>query len=345
MKDRNLLKQKFLVEHKLEKAELISLPADASYRTYDRLKLADKSYILMDAPPPQENVKPFIKVANYLSQNGISSPKIFADDVKNGFLLLEDFGDDSYIKLLQANEEEFPEKLLYENAIDLLLYLHKLPVPDGILPYYDDELLLNEVNQLTEWYVPILNGEPINKKLQEEFEIIWRHLLQYTRFLSETVVLRDYHVNNLMWLDNRSGIKRVGVLDFQDAVIGSPVYDMVSLLEDVRRDVSDELAQNMITRYLTTRADEITRKDFLASYAILGAQRNLKIIGMCARKAVKDKNSTYLNWLPRIWRYLEKDLKHPLLLPLKAWLDKVISPQVRKPAITPYKLGQKRQNA
>ena len=330
MSNRELLKKQFLASANCLNGVIQKLPADASFRTYDRLTLNDKSYIVMDAPPSHENVKSFIKVLNFLDKNGFSVPKLFESDLKNGFLLLEDFGDDSFAKLLNHNKEEELEEQLYKSAIDLLVNLQKIPPIDGEFAYYSDELLLDEAKGLIEWYIPLLNGEQIPTKLIEEYEIIWRHLLQYARHIPETTVLRDYHAENLMWLADRDGYQRVGILDFQDAVIGSPVYDMVSLLEDARRDVNSDLSDKMITYYLSKRTD-ITRRDFLASYSILGAQRNLKIIGFIARKAVRDKNSKYFSLLPRVWGYIEKDLKHPLMLPLKAWLDKVISPQIRKP--------------
>jgi aminoglycoside/choline kinase family phosphotransferase len=339
MTEREQLKAKFIADNNCHEYVREAIPGDASFRTYERLTCGGKTVILMDSPPLTEDVKPFVKVANFLAKQNFSVPNILASDEKNGFLILEDFGNDSFTKLLAPSnldmleENNLSEHKIYKEAINLLAKLHKSPVPDGVVPYYDDEKLINEALLLTEWYIPILNGEAINNKLLEEYQIIWKHLLQYTRYLPETLVLRDFHADNLMWLDDREGVNRVGLLDFQDAVIGSPIYDIVSLLEDARRDISQELSEQMITHYLTIRPD-VLRKDLLASYSILGAQRNLKIIGFIARKAMRDKNSSYFSMLPRVWGYIEKDLKHPLLLPLKTWLDKVISPQVRKPSKT-----------
>jgi aminoglycoside/choline kinase family phosphotransferase len=168
----------------------------------------------------------------------------------------------------------------------------------------------------------------VNQELEEEYKNIWLNLLPLSRLLPNSLVLRDYHADNLMWLPDRSHIKRVGVLDFQDALIGSQAYDIVSLLEDLRRDISDELANKMITHYLDSNSN-ISRKEFLVAYHILGAQRNCKILGFCARKAMRDNNPTYLRMLPRMWRYIEKDLRHPLLLPLKKWFDKAIPANIR----------------
>jgi hypothetical protein len=325
---RNELMQSFLKKNKLSEATIEELPADASFRKYFRISTGNATNILMDAAPGKENVKPFIAVAEYLSKHEFSVPQIIAQDTKNGFLLLEDFGSDKFTTLLAQPDQEL-EQTLYKNAVDVLLALQKVPPADGLIPYYSDNLFLEEVNLFLEYYIAVVQNEPISKKLREEFEIIWQHLLQYAHFIPETIVLRDYHADNLMWLPERDGIQQVGILDFQDAVIGSPVYDVVSLIEDARRDVSPEIAQQMINRYLEGRTD-ISRKNFLAVYSILAAQRNLKIIGLFARKATRDKNPSYLKLLPRVWGYIEKDLKHPLLLPLKAWLDKVIAPELRK---------------
>jgi aminoglycoside/choline kinase family phosphotransferase len=335
MLQRQEVKNIFLANNGLADAVIHKLPADASFRTYDRITHEDKSFILMDAPPEKEDVKPFIKIANFLLAHGISAPEIYASDIENGFLLLEDFGENKYSSVLSAtprNELEELEVILYNKAIDLLVELHKVDVPADI-EYYNDDILVNEALQLTKWYIPVLNGEEMDEKIEREFVDIWKQLLPLTRIFPDVLVLRDYHADNLMWLPERSGIKKVGALDFQDAIIGSPIYDIVSLLEDLRRDVSDKLADQMITRYLEA-SPHILRKDFLAVYSILGAQRNCKIIGFCARKAIKDNNSSYIRMLPRMWKYIERDLRHPLLLPLKNWFDKVLSSQVKKTAPT-----------
>ncbi|MFN7039086.1 MAG: aminoglycoside phosphotransferase family protein [Alphaproteobacteria bacterium] len=327
MSDREKIRENFLKVNNINNSNIELLPADASFRNYYRIKEGKNSFILMDAPPDKEpNTGIFVKVSEFLNDNGFSAPKIIKADLKKGFLLLEDLGNNSFNKILE--EDNSKGELLYSYAIDVLLKLHSISVPDAILPYYTDDLILKELNRFIEWYIPVLNGEVISKKLQEEYEVVWKHLLQYARQIPETTVLRDYHVDNLMWLEDRENIRKVGLLDFQDAIVGSPVYDIVSLLQDARREVSEEITQAMITKYLTAKPD-ILRKDFLASYSILGAQRNLRIIGNFARKSVRDKNSNYLKFLPRVWSNIEKNLKHPLLFPLKAWLDKVISPQVR----------------
>lgn len=335
MKDRAKLRDQFLAKHNIDPLSLEQLPQDASYRVYYKIK--NKNLLLMDAPPNKENIKSYLKVANYLKYNEFSSPDILAEDIAGGFLLIEYLGNNLYTQILEGNPHQ--EEELYSAAVDVLLKLHKILPPDNLIPYYSDDMLMEEADRFIDWYIPILNGEAINKKLREEYQVIWKHLLQYPRYIPETMVHKDYHADNLIWLEKRNGLKRVGILDFQDAVIGSPIYDLVSLLEDARRDVSEEIVSKMINKYIIAR-DDIIRKDFLASYAILGAQRNLRIIGFCARKSVRDKNNSYLKLLPRVWSYVEKNLKHPLLFPLKAWMDKVISPQVRNTQNSQkYKIG------
>lgn len=325
MHDRELLKQQFLLRTAINPITIDKLPADASFRRYERIVTIDTTYILMDAPPEKEPVQNFIKIANLLIKYGYSAPKIFYSDIDNGFLLLEDLGDNKYTKILENNlmDSDLEDKV-YKKAIDLLIDLHKQPLPTGVEEYSID-LMISEALLFTKWYIPVFNGEEMDQKLEEEYIDIWKNLLPIANQLpNKSLILRDYHADNLMWLASREGLQKVGLLDFQDAVIGSPVYDIVSLLEDLRRDVNDELADSMIIRYLDANPN-ITRKDFLAIYSILGAQRNCKIIGFCARKTLRDNDSSYLKMLPRMWKYIAKDLKHPLLLPLKNWFNKVIA--------------------
>ena len=321
---RDQAKHAFLRQCGWEGAAVEKIPGDASFRNYERLTLGDESRILMDAPPPKEEVTPFITVAKLLREKGLNAPEIFAANTEDGFLLLEDFGNHSYSKVLlgkTALQQDYSELTLYQYAIDALVTLHKSPSPET-LPLYSHDMLIEESMLMLEWYYPILNGEKLPQKLQDEFIAIWRGILPDAHMLPSVMVLRDYHADNLMWLPDRQSIQRVGQLDFQDAVIGSPAYDLVSLLEDLRRDVQPATVDSVINRYLQARP-EISRKDFLAAYAILGAQRNCKIVGFCARKSLRDNNPAYLPLLPRVWKHIEHDLSHPLLLPLKEWFRKV----------------------
>jgi aminoglycoside/choline kinase family phosphotransferase len=323
MTDREILKQNFLQKHNFAHYRRDKMKEDASFRKYERITTDHKTYLLMDAPPDKEKVIPFIEIGNFLYNNNFSAPEIIAQDTDNGFLLLEDFGDELYTKVLSENEKD--EEYFYRIAINALIQLQNTEIKDNFLPKYDDETLINEALLFTQWYLPILTGEQTKDELVEEYKEILIYLLQYTKSLGEVFVHRDYHADNLLWLEEREGTSRVGIIDFQDAVIGSPIYDMVSILSDVRRDVSQDTVDKMISHYLNAKPS-ISRKDFLSSYAILGAQRNLKIIGIVARKSLRDHNSSYLNLLPRAWKHVETSLKHPLLLPLQKWLNKVVTP-------------------
>jgi N-acetylmuramate 1-kinase len=330
---RDDIKIDFLNRNKLKNAELFLLKKDASYRQYSRvIKSNGERFILMDAPPSKENIGEFITVGNFLSDVGLSSPKILDYDIKNGFMLLEDFGDNLYSSLLNPatqSDIKIDETSMYEHAIDVLIHLHSLPQKQIKLPYYDDNMLLKEALKFIEFYVSVVNPDLLSKALQEEYRVILKHLISLCKSTNHVVVLKDYHADNLIWLAERDSIKKVGLLDFQDAVWGSPIYDIVSLLEDARRDVSPELADKMIDRYLKAFPN-YSQKDFLSTYAILGVQRNLKIIGVFARQASHFRNPKYLLYLPRIWNYINKDLKHPLLFPLKDWLSKTMPHRIKK---------------
>lgn len=317
---REIIKKDFLDEHFDQPYVVHKLQADASFRSYERIGVGDTSYILMDAPPHQEEVLPFIKVGEFLHQNDFSAPEIIKKDIKNGLLLLEDFGDSHYSRVLSIQDENISEAILYRKAIDVLVKLHKTDLVID-LPVYDLQKLLDEACLLTDWYFQAFNGEELAPNFRDEYIEIWTKLLKSLRFPNDCLVLRDYHADNLMWLEDRIGYKKVGLLDFQDAVIGSVVYDMVSLLEDARRDVGDDVVQQMINYYIETTNQN--RKEFLADYVILGAQRSCKILGVFARKALRDNDPRYLKLLPRVWSYVRFHLNNPLLLPLRNWFDKV----------------------
>ncbi len=329
MTTREALKLAFLNNYNL--LNRVKLKSDASFRSYERITTDKGDFILMDAPPEKEKTLPFVKMANFLRSCELSAPEVISQDNENGFLLLEDFGNESFNHILSGRSslsDTLNEERIYEKAIDALIYLHKISASSVSLPHYDDLTLLKESNQFIDWYVAVLNGEILGKEMKEEFNLILKHLLSASKLFGDVVVLRDYHVDNLMWLDDRIAFRKVGLLDFQDAVIGSPIYDLVSLLEDARRDVSATLADAMINRYLRAFPN-YSRKDFNVAYSILGVQRNLKIIGIFARQAAKYKNPSYLSMLPRVWRYIHHELRHPLLLPLKNWLTKVVPTQMK----------------
>ena len=300
---------------------VVPLAGDASFRRYYRLACDGSSAVLMDAPPPQEDIGPFVAVAALLREIGLSAPEVLAVDRDQGFLLLEDFGDDTYTRLLARGADE---PALYTLAVDTLIALQRAAGQRGTpeLPPYDIERLLGEAALLVDWYRP-LAGE-----LREEYLALWRAVLPDAVVASPTLVLRDYHVDNLMLLPDRPGVRGCGLLDFQDAVSGQPSYDLVSLLEDARRDIAEPLRQAMTERYLAAFPG-LDRGAFLRSAAILAAQRNCKILGIFTRLWKRDGKRQYLAHIPRVWRLLEADLRHPALGPVARWLDRHLPPATR----------------
>lgn len=320
----------FLDAHKFSGAELLPLAGDASFRRYIRVRKPGAHAMLMDAPPQKENSAPYLAVASYLYAQGYSVPAILAHDLKAGLLLLEDLGNDLFTLELQK-QNGVSEQALYEAAIDVLAQWHGRPPlanPRALpLPLYDHALLMQEAKLFSDWYLPQIMGKEAAAGAGAEYLRLWEVILKNIPLATDSFVHRDYHADNLMWLPAREGVRRVGLLDFQDAVYGDAAYDVVSLLEDARRDVPPELAQAMLDRYLSAAGAD--RRRFMTAYAILGAQRNSKIVGIFVRLAARDNKYAYLNYLPRVWRHLENDLAHPALAELKAWMDKHVSAQWR----------------
>ncbi len=291
----------FLERHGLAGARRVPLAGDASARRYERIQGGPRPAVLMDAPPAAIDVRPFLAVAAWLRAAGLSAPEVLAADAPAGLVLLEDLGDDLFSRVLAQDGDE---ALLYGAAVDLLLVLHRA-LPPASLPPYDDAWLLREAELLVEWYAPGL-GAPA----KAEYRAIWRDLLPAARTGADGFVYVDYHADNLLWLPGRSGLARVGLLDFQDARLGPPAYDLVSLLEDARRDVDRGLARAMLERYLAARP-ELDPAAFRAAYGLLGAQRNAKILGLFARLAKRDGKPHYLPLQPRVRAHLERDLTPP----------------------------------
>ena len=299
------------------------LADDASFRCYWRLDRDGEKAVLMDAPPP-EDVRPFDRVARLLLQMGLSAPRPLAVDAEAGFMLLEDLGDATFTRVLANGGDE---AALYRLAIDTLLALHRswssATPKDAGLPHYDETRLLNEALLLPDWFLPALRGRDTDAASREAYIEAWRAVLPCAGRLPETLVLRDYHVDNLLVLDGREGIDSCGLLDFQDAVLGSPAYDLVSLLEDARRDVPPELAEEMFERYLAANPG-LARETLRTAMAVLGAQRHAKIVGIFTRLDRRDGKPQYLGHIPRVWRLLEADLRHPALKPVRDWFDREV---------------------
>ncbi|WP_295557499.1 phosphotransferase [uncultured Hyphomicrobium sp.] len=331
------------------------LQGDASARAYARLGSARSSAILMDQPrqpdgPPirnglpysriaklAEDVRPFVAVASALREAELSAPEIYATDLDRGFLVLEDFGDRVFGAEIENGTSQAE---LWRAATDTLIALARVPVPGSIalpdgtshhVPRQDAAVLGIEVELLPDWYWRAIYGAPVPSEIRAEFMDAWQGI--FARLASEPAgwVLRDYHSPNLVWLPERDGPRRAGLLDFQDALCGSAAYDLVSLLEDARLDVPPALEDELLAHYLGQRGTEpaFDRDAFSFAYAALGVQRNTKILGIFARLAMRDGKHTYLRHIPRLWRYLARGLAHPELAALARWFDRHLPDSIR----------------
>jgi hypothetical protein len=312
-------------------ASIDPLPGDASFRRYFRVRKADGSTaMLMHAPPPRENPAPFLRAALWLDGNRMRAPIILADNADAGFVLMEDFGDVRVREYVEAWPDD--EVAVYRTAIDALLALHRLP-PGPFTDYSLGEYL-REVRLFTDWYCPARGLYIDGRSWAAAWEEVLAPLLPRQR--PGVTVLRDYHAENIMLL---GGLNQQGLLDFQDALVGHPAYDLVSLLQDARRDVSPELESAMYDHYCQGAAiasgGMFNAETFLADYARLGAQRNAKIIGIFVRLWKRDGKPRYLDLIPRVWAQLERDLAHPALAPVRGWFDANIPADLRDPAGVP----------
>jgi len=301
----------FLAANGWAGAEIRPLAGDASFRRYFRVVDGDRRAVLMDAPPAHEDVGPFLAIAAHLETLGLSAPRSHAVDRAGGLLLLEDFGDRLVGPLLRAGAED--EAPIYRDAITLLARLAEQPVPDGVAPY-DMAVLRREIGLFPEWYAPAVGLAIDAEGWTKAWDAV---LLRVADPRPPVLVLRDYHVDNIMLLD-REGLRRLGLLDFQDALAGHRAYDLVSLLQDARRDVSPALEAAMLDAY-AAEAGIADADAFRADYEILGAQRNTKILGIFTRLWKRDGKRSYLPFQPRVWGYLERNLRHPALAPVAAW--------------------------
>lgn len=345
--------KEFLIQAGWEKAERTFMLGDASSRAYERLRQYGKTAILMIAPrrpdgPPirwgkpysaiaklAESVHAFVAVANGLRKAGLNAPEIYAADLDSGLLLIEDFGSDGIVE----NGIPIPER--YASAMEVLAVLHAepriqhLPVTDTVqhtIPVFDREAFLIETELLLDWYAPQLRGIAISASARAEFLNVWA--AAHAALPPETTwLLRDYHSPNLMWLSGRTGIDRIGIIDFQDALMGHPAYDVASLAQDARHDISEDLELKLITYYIRLRRSkypDFDAAEFSAAYAVLAAQRATKILGIFTRLDKRDGKPAYLKHIPRIEKYLLRNLAHPALTDIRAWYEKVL-PSLMQP--------------
>jgi tRNA threonylcarbamoyl adenosine modification protein YjeE len=342
--------RRFLESAGYDKAARRPLAGDASTRSYERIERGGRSVLLMNSPrrpdgPPvrdgrpysaiahlAEDVTPFIAMAQGLRDRGFSAPEILATDRGTGLILLEDLGNE----FIATGSPGVPVEGRYEVAVDVLLALHQqdlpetLPVEPGIdytLPHYDIDAMLIEVELLVDWYLPRL-GANVSPAKRDVYVALWRDALIPAIEGPQTWVLRDYHSPNLMWLADRHGTERIGLLDFQDAMIGPPAYDLASLLQDARVDVPEMMEIALLSRYIRARIRQagFDAPAFAKLYATLAAQRASKILGIFSRLDRRDGKPQYLRHMPRVWGYLQRSLEHPALAPLYAWYGANVPP-------------------
>lgn len=292
---RQKLKTDFLKNIGITDFDLSPIPADASFRTYDRLTAKGKSYILMNSPLEHYNIQPFVDVARLLIKHSMPAPEIYHIDYENGFLVLEDFGNISIKTHLAQNQGQCRE--IYEQIVNILVEVQKIPAHS--LPQHSVDEMLKGIEAFADWYVPFKTGKVMEPRAKDDFLAKWNEVLARLPEL-RVLGLRDFHVENLMLVNNNA----IGLLDFQDATQSHPAYDLVSLLEDARYSVPENIAENMIEHYLVS-SPKMNRKEFLQAYAILGIQRNSRILGVFARKAIRDGARQYLDLMPLVLKYIK----------------------------------------
>jgi len=325
MPDRAALAQAFVAGVGWGDAALLPLAGDASARRYFRLTRTDTSAVLMDAPPGQgDSPASFVIIAHHLLGLGLSAPQILAQDLAHGFLLLEDLGDGLFARLIP--DDRSIEAALYAAATDVLVHLQRHPAPCGLPDLSPDDWAEAATLALTCYRFAITDthADP-GAFIATLTALLARHADQ-----PRVLILRDYHAENLLWLPSREGLRRVGLLDFQLGQMGQPGYDLVSLLQDARRDVPAPVEAAMTHRFITATGTSET--GFTSAYAVLGAQRALRILGVFARLGVSCGKPGYLRLIPRVWGQLQRNLAHPALAPLAAICQDLL------PAPTPARL-------
>jgi hypothetical protein len=322
---------RFLADAGWSEAARAPLAGDASFRRYLRLDRGGARAILMDAPPPNEDVRPFAAVAEMLMSLDLSPPRILARDEAAGLLLLEDLGDTTMARALDEGRAD--ASALYALATDTLAALHRAwaarpaAIGDTLPPYDDARLVGREAMLLPDWYAPAV-GIALDAAARADYVAAWREALTPAYGLPQTLVLRDYFPDNLMYLPERAGVRACGLLDFQDAVLGPCAYDLMSLLQDARRDVPEAIEETMLRRYLDARPD-LDPAAFRAGYTVLAAQRHAKVIGIFTRLAHRDGKPGYLVHMPRLWRLMDRALSHPALAPVAVWFDRHMPARTR----------------
>lgn len=310
--------RQFLERHGLQESTLRCFEADASPRRYFRLE--GKGQLLMEDRQDPQGFAAFLRLSQHLNALGLSAPRVFAAEPSHGLALIEDFGDATYGACLKHGEDE---RALYRLAVDALLHLHqdtkgnRVAQPDYSLKIYLDELAI-----FSDWFVPAVAPEVDIARFNTAFLAQWREALQPVASRFETLVLRDFHIDNLMLLEGRSGVARCGLLDFQDGILGPCEYDLVSLLQDARRDLSEGLESDLLDYYVQNAPEHLGSGDAIRQrYALLGAQRHARILGVFVRLYLRDNKPRYLQFIPRVLRQFQTALRDAGLTDITALLD------------------------
>ncbi|NVJ97866.1 MAG: phosphotransferase [Alphaproteobacteria bacterium] len=320
-KERAIERTSYLAGEGWGDANVFPLTPDASFRSYARLERGEEKRMLMDAPPSHENLRAYLDVTSHLRSLGLRVADTFGVDEPNGFAMIEDMGDDTFTRLLNAGHDELS---LYLLAVDVLKKLHTHDrALDLDLPPYDMVALLREVELFVDWFVPACRGSNVTPTEKQAYMDAWEKALERISLTRDALVLRDYHVDNLMITGSLGGVESCGLLDYQDALIGSRAYDLVSLVEDARRDVSPHVYEACVTRYsegLSLQDQEKLRLDM----ALLGAQRHAKVAGIFIRLSKRDAKPIYLKHMPRVLRLMKKCLENDALQDVRATIDRMV---------------------
>ncbi|HEY2617861.1 MAG TPA: phosphotransferase [Acetobacteraceae bacterium] len=317
----------FLDRHGYRAARAEPLAQDASFRRYLRLTGGPRPAVLMDAPPP-EDIRPFVSIAQYLTGIGVSAPEIFGADEAEGLLLEEDLGDDVVATLIDSPYPTLARfagegASLFESSVDALITVQRAAAPPN-LPLWDAvTMVTTALATLFDWWWPAMFGTTPPEAARGDFATALETMLAPVAAGPVCFVHRDFFAGNLLWLPQRNGIRRIGMLDFQNAAIGHPAYDLASLLQDARRDIPPKLAEHAITYYLARRP-ELDPAAFRAAYAACATQRHLRIAGQWVRLARRDGRPGYLSYGPRTWRLLQQSMRDPVACPLATVLDRWI---------------------
>lgn len=347
MNDREATRRRFLTASGFGDAERQPLPGDASTRRYERLVRNGRTFMLMDQAPALESqpcgrfdsdtertasgynamarlaagrIEAFVSASHYLREQGLSAPEIFHIDAPNGLLISEDLGDGLFAALIHDGQEETP---LYLSAIEAQARLHELTPPDVLeggwpLLTYDNLALKTGAGLFVEWYPRYAGGHALPVRALDEWETLWAPVRRRAEEGATVFVHRDYHAENLLWLPERDGVARVGMIDFQDALRSHPSWDLLSLLQDARRDVSPELEQLALDYYFALRPT-VDRDAFMRDYTALATLNEARILGIFARLIVRDHKPKYEHFMPRMWRHVARNLDAPGMEGLKDW--------------------------